>query len=115
MSKRDVRLFLNDILEAIRKIERYMAGLSFESFVQNDLVVDAVVRNLEIIGEAAKNVSPEMRARYSDIEWKKIAGFRDIVIHAYFDVDLTIVWTITTERLPDLKPLVAQVLKDLEG
>lgn len=115
MSKRDVRLFLNDILDAIDKIERYTAGLSFKAFAQNDLVVDAVVRNLEVIGEAAKNISPEMRAKYSAVDWKKVAGFRDVAIHAYFDVDLTIVWTIATERLADLKALIAQVLKDLEG
>jgi len=114
MSKRDVRLLLGDILRAIGKIERFIAGLSFEEFEQNDQIVDAVVRNLEIIGEAAKHVPAEVRARYAAVEWKRVAGFRDIAIHAYFDVDIDIVWTIVTQQLPGFKAIVQQTLSDLE-
>ncbi len=114
MSKRDVRLFLNDILEAIRKVERYTAGLSFEAFEGNDMVIDSVTRNLEVIGEATKQIPEELRSRYQDVDWKRVAGFRDIAIHAYFDVDIGIVWTIATQRLADLKQVVNQMLQDLE-
>jgi len=104
MSKRDLRLFLMEILEAIEKIERYIDSLSFEDFVKNEMVVDAVIRNLEIVGEAARNIPEEVRSKYSDIPWKRVVGFRNIVIHGYFDVDLEIVWVIAKERLPELKP-----------
>lgn len=114
MSKRDVRLFLNDMLEAINKVERYTAGLSFEGFASNEMVIDALTRNLEVIGEAAKHIPENLRAKYSTIDWKKVTGFRDIAIHAYFDVDLGIVWTIATQQLLDLKQLVIQMLQDLQ-
>ncbi len=81
MSKRDVRLFLYDILECIEKIEKYTKDMDFDDFVKNDLVVDAVIRNLEIIGEALKNIPEDFRSKYPDIPWKKIGGFRNIVIH----------------------------------
>lgn len=112
MSKRDVRLFLHDMLEAIEKVERYTSGLSFAQFESNDLVVDAVVRNLEIIGEAAKFIPPELRARYDAVNWSRVVGFRNIVIHAYFDVDVEIVWTIATQRLVELKPVLEQMLQE---
>jgi uncharacterized protein with HEPN domain len=109
MSKRDVRLFLHDMLEAINKIERYVAGLSFAQFESNDLVVDAVVRNLEVIGEAAKYIPPHLRDRYDAVDWVRVVGFRNIVIHAYFDVDVEIVWTIATQRLRELKTVLQQM------
>jgi uncharacterized protein with HEPN domain len=114
MSKRDVRLFLTDILEAIGKVERYTAGLTFEQFEQNDMVIDAVARNLEIIGEASKNIPPKMRAKYSAIDWKRVVGFRNLAIHSYFAVDLDIVWTIAPQRLDELQAVVRQMLDDVE-
>lgn len=74
MSKRDVRPFLTDMLEAIEKIEHYTAGLSFEQFETNEMVVDAVVRNLEIIGEAARYIPPDLREQYHEIEWSRVEG-----------------------------------------
>ena len=112
MSKRDPRLFLTDMLEAIEKIDRYTAGLSFDQFEANEMVLDAVVRNMEIIGEAARFVPPTLRERYAQIEWSRVVGFRNIVIHAYFAVDVEIVWTIATERLSDLKAVLKQMLQD---
>lgn len=114
MPKRDVRLFLHDRLEAIEKIERYTAGLGFEEFEANDMVVDAVVRNLEIIGEAAKHIPQDLRNRYGEVDWRRVVGFRNIVIHEYFDVDLEIVWTIATSQLPKLKEILQTMLTDLK-
>jgi uncharacterized protein with HEPN domain len=76
------------------------------------LLVDGITRNLEVIGEAAKNVPPDIRNKYKDIEWKKVSGFRDVLAHAYFGVDLEIVWDIVKNKLPALKKDIRLVLKD---
>jgi uncharacterized protein with HEPN domain len=104
-------LFLEDILEAVNKIEKYLAGLSFEAFSQDELRIDAVLRNLEIIGEATKNLPVSIRNRYSAVEWRKIAGLRDIVIHGYFSVNLFIIWDVVQNKLPELKQCVASILE----
>lgn len=106
---KDALLYIEDILEAIRKIERYTAGLSLESFAAEEMVVDAVVRNLEIIGEAAKGIPPALTKQHPEAEWKKIIGLRDILIHAYFGVDLDIVWDIVVHKLPSLKETVQRM------
>lgn len=100
-------------MEAIAKIERYTDKLSFDDFRDHELVVDGVVRNLEIIGEAVKKVPEEMRARYSDVEWKKIAGIRDILIHAYFIVDIEILWDVVKNKLPALKSEISQIIDEI--
>ncbi|MBI4669658.1 MAG: DUF86 domain-containing protein [Elusimicrobia bacterium] len=115
MSKRDFRLFVNDMLESINKIDKWTKNISFDSFTLNDMAVDAVIRNLEIIDEAAKQIPEEIRLKYPVIPWKKAAGFRDIAIHVYFDVDLQTIWTICTKSLPEIKPHVAQMLKDFKN
>ncbi len=84
MSKRNPEIFLKDILKSIQKIQRYTAGGKYEDFINDELLVDGVVRNLEVIGEAVKNIPSNFRKRYSSIEWRKIAGLRDILIHEYF-------------------------------
>jgi uncharacterized protein with HEPN domain len=113
MSRRDVRLFLADMLQAIEKVERYTTGLKFDQFERNDMVIDAVVRNLEIIGEAARQIPPDLRDQYPQIDWMRVVGFRNIVIHAYFAVDLEIAWTIATQRLSQLKTVLQQMLRDI--
>src|SRR2546423_9747108 len=91
---RDFEVYLEDILQAIAKIRNYIAGVTRESLAQDSMRIDAVIRNLEIIGEAAKMIPESIRVEYPNIEWKKIAGLRDILAHNYFEVDLDIVWHI---------------------
>jgi len=93
MSK-DYKVYLEDIMQAITKIEKYTKNLTFTKFRKNELVIDAVVRNLEIIGEAAKRIPNQVKEKAPDIEWKKITGLRDILIHEYFGVDIEIIWDI---------------------
>lgn len=114
MSRRGVRLFIVDMLEAIGKVQRYTEGLTYKEFEANDMVIDAVVRNLEVIGEAARHIPEDLRNRYTGVDWRRVIGFRNIVIHQYFDVDPEIVWTIATQRLQDLKKVLERMLTDLE-
>lgn len=96
-------LYLEHILEAIGKIDRYTAGLDFQKFDKNELVQDGVVRELEIIGEAAKHISEKFRTYHPAILWTDISGMRNKLIHEYFGVDAEIVWKTVTEDLPKLK------------
>lgn len=111
MSKRNFKVYLDDILKSIEKIEVYIKGLTFNEFSAKSIAVDAVLRNLEIIGEAVKNLPKEVTETYKEIEWKKIAGFRDIAIHAYSDVDLEIVWDILENKLLQLKNSINKIVK----
>lgn len=108
---RDYKLYLDDILQAIQKIEKYTKGLNADKLKKEDLVVDGVVRNLEIIGEAAKNIPQDIKKEHPDIEWKKIAGLRDILAHEYFGIDLEILWDIIKNKLPELKDKVTPLMK----
>jgi len=103
MSKRPTALFLEDIREAIAKIERYTGGLDQAGFEADDKTVDAVVRNLEIIGEAARRLPEEFTQRHAQVEWRKIAGLRNRIVHDYFGLDLGIIWQIIRTDLPALK------------
>lgn len=109
---RDPLLSIEDIRDAADRVVRYTQGLDFDAFVQTDLVFDAVVRNLEVIGEAAKNVPAGFRDRYPDIEWRKIAGLRDVLSHAYFGIDAEIIWDVVTNKLPGLQQQIAQILQE---
>ena len=102
MSNRTDEDFLSDIQEATRRIKVYTAGMTYEAFLADTKTQDAVIRNLEIIGEATKNLSTELRTRYPDVPWKGMAGVRDRLIHHYFGVNLDIVWHIVTAELSTL-------------
>ena len=107
---RDYKVYLEDILEAIRRIRQYTGGLSRTALEQDTRTTDAVLRNLEIVGEAVKRLPDQIRAARTDVEWRKIAGLRDVLVHAYFDVDLDIVWDIVQNKLPTLEGQVRRIL-----
>ncbi|MBI2427931.1 MAG: DUF86 domain-containing protein [Ignavibacteriales bacterium] len=111
MSKRDIALLLEDILESIEKIEDYTKNISFDDFKENGLVFDAAVRNLEIIGEASNKVSEESKNAMTSIPWKQIRGLRNRIIHEYFGVDINIVWFIIKNELPKLKIEIERAIK----
>jgi uncharacterized protein with HEPN domain len=100
---REWRLRVADILEAVARIERYVEGLTFEQFEADQKTVDAVIRNLEVIGEAVRHLAAHRASLPSGVPWADIAGMRNILIHAYFGVDLKIVWHTIVEDLPELK------------
>ena len=110
MPKRRDQDYLSDIREAIQRIAAYTAGLDYEQFTQDNKTQDAVVRNLEIIGEATKNLSSRLRRVYAQIPWKALAGMRDKMIHHYFGINYEIVWTIAKEELPDLLSQIQDIL-----
>lgn len=108
---RDYKLQLEDILDSSKKIERYVKGLDYRKFVKNELVVDAVIRNLEIIGEAARQVSDDVKQSAPDVEWHKLMSLRNILIHEYFGVDNEILWDIVKNKIPGLKRSISSLLK----
>lgn len=108
---RDYKVYLEDILIAIDKIAEFTAGLSRRQFAEDAKTFDAVARNLEIIGEAAKNVPDEIRAESPQLEWRKVGGLRDILIHHYFGVDPDIIWDIVQNKLPQLRREAAGLLE----
>jgi len=111
MPYRDWKLRVEDILEAIARIERYTAGMNYEAFRVDDRTIDAVVRNLEVIGEAARHVPDGMRTEYADIPWARMRDIRNILIHEYFGVSIPIVWQTIRKDLPPLVPLLRKALE----
>ncbi len=109
-TKRDYRLYLRDIVEHARKIMRYVHGKTYEQFTQDDMLIDAVVRNLEVIGEAVKHIPYSVRRKHPHVAWRKIAGLRDILIHDYTNVSLPILWDIITNKLPELIEQIDHIL-----
>ena len=112
MKKRDMRLYLNDIRESIAAVEEYTKGATEEDFCRNRQVQDAVIRRLEIIGEAAKNIDDDTREKHPEIPWKRIAGLRDIIAHEYFGVKFERIWEVVVKDLPDLKKKLSKMKEE---
>ena len=112
MKKRTVRLFLEDINEFILLIEKYIEGLDYKKFSENQMVIDAVLRNLELIGEASKIIPEEIKSKYSNLPWPEMIGLRNIAAHGYFKIDLEIIWDIITKDIPEAKKQLIKMLKE---
>ncbi len=115
--KKDIRVFIQDILESIKLIEDYAKGVSEEEFLDKDdnlQLKDAIIRRLEIIGEAVKNIPDDFKEKHPDISWKQISGMRDVLIHEYFGVRLERVWKTAKEDLPELKEVISKILKEIK-
>jgi uncharacterized protein with HEPN domain len=108
---RDWRFRIEDILLSLDKIARYVAEMDYQTFRTDDKTVDAVERNLQIIGEAAANLPEWLQTRYPDVPWHQMRGLRNILVHRYFGVDLSIIWQTLQEDLPPLVPQLQHVLK----
>jgi len=113
--KRDVILYVKDIPENIELAEEFAKDVNYEEFVNDKKTNHAVIRCIEIMGEAAKNVPQSIREKHPQILWKDIAGMRDKIIHFYFGVNLKRVWLVLKDDIPKPKPLVQKVLKDMES
>lgn len=109
MLHRTAAAYIYDIIDCIRKIEVYTRGLTYERFQNAELVQDGVVRNLELIGEAAKHIPEDIRMQHPHIEWKKICGMRDILVHEYFGLDLELIWDVVATKIPALKKDIKKI------
>jgi len=103
MPRRDPELLLEDILAAIRKVERYTTGMDWERFRQDEKTIDAVVRNLEVVGEAVRRLPEDFIARHPNVPWRQAAGLRNRIVHDYFGLDLEIIWEVLQHDLPKLR------------
>lgn len=112
--RRDAKVFIADIFEAIQKIEMFTHEMTFEAFMKDERTKDAVVRNLEVIGEAVKNIPESIKERYRDLDWKAVTGMRDKLIHEYFGVSLTIVWETVKNDLPPFKKRLMEISKEMQ-
>lgn len=113
--KRDIHDYIYDILGSMRDIEEFTSGLDLEGFSNDRKTINAVIRSLEMIGEAAKNIPERTKRKYADVPWKRMAGMRDKLIHEYHGIDLEIVWTVVKKELPPLKPFIEKVAEDIKS
>lgn len=103
MSERNWKIFINDIKTCVERILEYSNGLNYEMLINDNKTYDAILRNIEIIGEAVKNIPEEIKNKNNYIEWKKIAGLRDVVIHDYFGLNNELIWDVIKNKIPELK------------
>ena len=115
MSNREPRILLQEILDEIERIERFTSDVSLEDFTSDDMVYYATLRCLEIIGEAVKGLPKDLREAHQEIDWRKIAGLRDIITHAYFGIDPEIIWDVVKRKTPELKAVVNSMLFEKGG
>jgi uncharacterized protein with HEPN domain len=114
MRKRNYKVYLQDIMENMDIAENFLEGMSLEKLTKDKKTVYAVVRSIEIIGEATKHIPDSIRKKYPEIPWKRMAGMRDKVIHEYFGVNLEVVWRTLKEEIPPIKVLIKKVLAQLK-
>ncbi|MBN1450528.1 MAG: DUF86 domain-containing protein [Anaerolineales bacterium] len=110
---RDEGLYLDDVQAACERVNKFTRGMSFDEFIRDDRTYHATLRNLEIIGEAIKNISDETKIKYPQVKWRKIAGFRDIVAHDYFGVSDEIVWDVIQNEIPLLTEQIQGIIEDV--
>lgn len=113
MSKRDLKLYIKDILNAMDSIEKFVEGMNYEDFIKDDKTSSAVIRKFEIIGEASKNIPASFKKKYPDVPWREMAGFRDKLIHFYFGVNYELVWETIKLKLSALKIRLTEILNEL--
>lgn len=106
--------YLSDIIEAVQRITTYTAGLSYQQFLADSKTQDAVLRNIQVIGEATKKLSPSLSKRHGHLPWKEVAGMRDKIVHRYFGINYDVVWTVCREELPTLLPQIEALLAELD-
>jgi uncharacterized protein with HEPN domain len=106
--------YLRDILNAVDEVESFVKGMDFEEFVKDRKTLNAVVRSIEIIGEASKHIPASLREKYAELPWKEITGMRDKLIHGYFGMDYETIWKAAKEDVPSLKKVVRRMLKEQE-
>ena len=111
MKARDYRDYLHDILDAVNDIESFVSGLTYDEFIKDRKTLNAVVRSIEIIGEASKNIPAPIKAQYKGLPWKQMAGMRDKLIHAYFGIDTETLWKAAKSNVPSLKVPIQKILQ----
>jgi uncharacterized protein with HEPN domain len=114
MMKKDPVIFIEHILECIELIERYLDGKRKNDFLESTQLQDAVIRRIEVIGEAVRNIPSDFRSNYPNIPWNEIAGMRDILIHKYFGIDLELTWEVAIRDIPALKERFLHIKKDIK-
>lgn len=110
--KREIGDYLDDILTAVADVEVFIGDINYDTFVLDKKTVNAVIRSLEVLGEATKRIPTSFRQKHPEIPWNKMAGMRDVLIHDYMGVDLKTVWKVAQERLPELKSLLEKLISD---
>ena len=113
--KRNYLLFLEDIIDCIEKIELFTADMNFEDFQNDEKTISACIREIEVIGEAAKQMPKEIREKFGDLPWSLMAKMRDKLIHWYFEIDEEIVWKVIVDKLPDIKARILEIKKELKN
>ena len=112
--KRDYKFFIEDIVDSIRQIECFVGDMTYEEFLADDKTVSAILRRLDVIGEASKHIPTSFKQKHQDLPWAEMARMRDKLIHGYFGVDYEIVWKVVKERLPEIKPPLEIILNPMK-